>query len=198
MLLRSHCDNPVQFFDSLTLIVGQDEHPLSLVRRADFTRAEYSPRRRVTKASQLFDDISESEGDMSFDVLKEAESGSQNANAICDVGPEVAGVIFSEPLSCAAEGLAGITSREDVHAISKAVPWEGFEIRPDRSRINLPAFHSRKKELAGEGFDLRISNCAQTFADCSSEAEVDSAIAGAKREMSDCGSIHVILKVFRG
>jgi hypothetical protein len=48
MLLRLNCDLPTEFFDSLTLIVGQDEDPLALVRCADFRRAEYSPRRFVT------------------------------------------------------------------------------------------------------------------------------------------------------
>jgi hypothetical protein len=42
MLLRLNCDLPTEFFDSLTLIVGQDEDPLSLVRCADFTRREYA------------------------------------------------------------------------------------------------------------------------------------------------------------
>jgi hypothetical protein len=32
------CDLPVEFFDSLTLIVGQDKDPFPLVRRADFRR----------------------------------------------------------------------------------------------------------------------------------------------------------------
>jgi hypothetical protein len=43
--LRCSCDLPTEFFDSLTLIVGQDKDALSLVRCADFSRAEYSPRR---------------------------------------------------------------------------------------------------------------------------------------------------------
>jgi hypothetical protein len=58
--------------------VGQDEDALPLVRRADFSRAEYSPRRRVTKLAQMFDDFSESKADVSFDVLEEAQPGSQN------------------------------------------------------------------------------------------------------------------------
>jgi hypothetical protein len=57
---------------SLALIVGQDEHPLALVRCPDFSRAEYSPRRLVTNLFQLSNDLSESEGDVSFDILKEA------------------------------------------------------------------------------------------------------------------------------
>ena len=57
---------------SLALIVGQDEDALSLVRCADFRRAEYSPRRCVTNLFQLSNDLSESEGDVAFDIFKEA------------------------------------------------------------------------------------------------------------------------------
>ena len=100
MLLRSNCDLPTEFFDSLTLIVGQDEDPLALVRRADFTRREYSPRRRVTDCSQLSNDFAESEGDVSFDILEETESRANNSNCSCDVRPEVPGVFGSETLAC--------------------------------------------------------------------------------------------------
>jgi hypothetical protein len=65
-------------FQSRADAVGQDEDPLALMGRADFSRAEYSPRRRVTKSAQMLDDFSESKVDVSLDVFKEAEPGSQN------------------------------------------------------------------------------------------------------------------------
>jgi hypothetical protein len=37
-VFRMACDFPDEFFDSLTLIVGQDKDPLPLVRCADFSR----------------------------------------------------------------------------------------------------------------------------------------------------------------
>jgi hypothetical protein len=125
-------------------MVGQDEHPLSLVRCADFSRTEYAPRRAVTESFQFCNDFSQSKRDVPFDVLEETDSWSQNPNAICDGRPEVPLVVCSESLTGCAEWLAGITSREDVHAVSKALPREGSQIRPDRSRIKRPAFHSRK------------------------------------------------------
>jgi hypothetical protein len=90
------CDISPVSFQSRVVAVGQNEDSLSLMRRADFTRAEYSPRRFVTNASQFFNDISESKRDMSFDVFKEAEFGSQNPNSVCDVRPEVSRVVFSK------------------------------------------------------------------------------------------------------
>jgi hypothetical protein len=78
---------------------------------------------------------------VSFDIFKETELGSQNPNSVCDEGPEVPRVIGAEPLSGSGEGLAGITASEDVHAVTKCSPWEGFKIRPDRSAVQESRFH---------------------------------------------------------
>jgi hypothetical protein len=99
--------------------VGQDEDPLSLVRSANFTRAEYAPRRFVTEASQFFNDCSESKADVPFDIFKEANSGLHESNPICDEWPEVSGIFGAESLSCGAEWLAWVAAREDVHLSRK-------------------------------------------------------------------------------
>jgi hypothetical protein len=99
--------------------VGQDEDPFSLVRGANFARTEYAPRRFVTEASQFFNDCSESEADVSFDVLKEANSGLHESNSICDEGPEVSGIFCAKSLAGGAEWLTGVTAREDVHLSRK-------------------------------------------------------------------------------
>jgi hypothetical protein len=65
---------------SITAAVGQDEDALALVRCADFTRAEYSPRRLITDFFQFSNDLSESKADVSFDILEETESGANNSN----------------------------------------------------------------------------------------------------------------------
>jgi hypothetical protein len=111
------------------------------MRGADFRRRENSPRRFVTKAFQFSDDILKSEADVSFNILEEANSWSHGNNSICDPRPEMSRVFLSESLSCRTEWLAGITSREDVHAVTKLSPWEGFKIRPDRSWVQESRFH---------------------------------------------------------
>jgi hypothetical protein len=131
-------------FQSLVVAVGHDEDSLSLVRRAAFSRAEYSPRHLVTHLFQIADDAGESQRDVSFNVLEEAKPGSHSLNSIPDVGPEVPWIVCSGSLTSTTEWLARIAAREDVHHASKALPREGLEIAPDRSRIKLPAFHSRK------------------------------------------------------
>jgi hypothetical protein len=145
---------------------------------------------------QLSNDFSESEGDVSFDILKEAELGSQNPNSVCDEGPEVAGVVGAEALSGCAEWLAGIAATEDVHAAVKLCPWEGFKIRPDRCRVHESRFHFRDQVRAGEGFDLTKSDCAQTW-DCSAKSEINASVSGTKADVCSClGSIHIFIFFF--
>ena len=188
-------EQPSVSFQSLAFAVGHDEHPLSLVRSANFSRAEYSPRRAVTESFQFCNDFSQPKGDVSFDVLEEADSGSQNANAICDGWPEVPLVFGSESLTGCAEGLAGITAREDVHLSRKLCPREGLEIAPDWSRIKLPAFHAREKEFDGGCFPLTVSDCAQV-ADNSRKPKVDASVSCAEAEMSDFSWFGIIHMVF--
>jgi hypothetical protein len=81
---------------------------------------------------------------MSLDIFKEAKPGSHLSDSVSDVRPEVAWVVCSCSLAGTAEWLARVAAREDVHQSRKLLPREGLEIAPNRSRIKLPAFHSRK------------------------------------------------------
>jgi hypothetical protein len=134
--------------------VGQDKDALSLMRRADFRRAENAPRRSVTQSCQVFDDVGQPQRDMSLDILKETATWSHCSNSGCDKRPEVSWVFGAEALAGCAEWLARVAAREDVHAAVKLGPWEGFKIRPDRSWVQKSRFHFRDQVRAGEGFDL--------------------------------------------
>ncbi len=128
---------------------------------------------------------------MSFDILKEAELGSQNPNSVCDKWPEVARVVCAEALSGCAEGLAGIAPSEDVHAVTKLCPWEGLKIRPDRCRVQLSRLHFRHQVRTGKGFDLTKSHRAQAR-DCSLESEINASVPSAETDVCNCfGSIHI-------
>lgn len=96
----------------------------------------------------------------------------------------MAWVVCSKAFACAAEWLAWVAARQDVHQSRKLSPRERLEISPDRSRIKLPAFHSRKKEFAREGFDLRISDRSQVW-DAATESEVNASVPGAKADVID-------------
>jgi len=79
---------------------GQDVDSLALMRRAYFSRAEYSERRFITKFFQVFDDFSKSEADVPFDVFEEASNRSNCIDVFSDVWPEMSGIILSGALSC--------------------------------------------------------------------------------------------------
>jgi hypothetical protein len=129
---------------------------------------------------------------VSFDIFKEAELGSQNPNSVCDKWPEVARVVCAEALSGCAEGLAGIAPSEDVHAVTKLCPWEGFKIRPYRCCVHESLFHFCNQVRAGEGFDLTKSDRAQ-ISDNSVQSKFNPAVSGTKSDVCNCfGSIHII------
>jgi hypothetical protein len=157
--------------------VGHDKHALSLVRRAAFSRAEYSPRRFVTKFFQFSNDFSESKADVPLDILEEAELWSKNANAACDVGPKMSWVVCSKSLPGCTEWLAGVASRKNVHLISKLFPWEGFKIRPYRCWVHESRFHFCNQVRNGEGFDLTKSDCAHSWED-SFKSKLNAAVSG--------------------
>jgi hypothetical protein len=142
---------------------------------------------------QLSNDLSESEGDVSFDIFKEAESGAKKSNSVCDERPEVPRVFGAEPLSGCAEWLAGIAPSEDVHAVTKLCPWEGFKIRPDRCCVHESRLHFADQVRAGEGFDLTKSDRAQ-ISDNSVESKFNAAVSGTKADVCNWrGSIHIHL-----
>jgi hypothetical protein len=127
---------------------------------------------------------------MSVHVFKEAPNRSSCLDSIAYKRPKVSGVIRSESLSGVTERLTGISAREQVYFVSKAFPWEGFKIRPDRSAVQESRFHFRNQVCARIGFDLTKSDRAQ-IADCSSESEINSTVPGAKADVSKFfGIIH--------
>jgi hypothetical protein len=128
---------------------------------------------------------------MSFDVLKETDPGSEKSNTICNPRPEMSRVLLSFALTGCAEGLAGISPSEDVHAVTKRSPREGIKIRPDRCWVHESRFHFRNQICDGEGFDLTKSDCAQIW-DCSFESKLNAAVSSAQANVCNClGSIHV-------
>ena len=180
-------------FQSRAFAVGQDEHSLALVRRADFSRAEYSPRCSVTDLFQLSNDFSEPKADVSLDVLEKADAGLAKPNSVCDPRPEVSGVVLAEPLSCCAEWLARVAATKDVHASVKSGPRERLNIRPDRCCVQESRFHFSDQVRAGERFDLAKSDCAQMW-DCSFKSEINASVASAEADVCNCfGSIHVMV-----
>ena len=120
--------------------MGQDEDPEPLVRRTNFCRREQARRRRVAQSPKLSQDGFEAEGDMTGDVFQEDPFGAAFPDDPGDVGPEVPGIVCTAALSGCAEGLAGISGKDDVKGAAKGPGVEGSQISPDwgRGKVSCP------------------------------------------------------------
>ena len=100
-----------------------------------------------------------------LDVFKEYNSWLGVLNNIQDRGEQMPWVFISLSFfsSGDGEGLAGESSREDVHQATKRFAIEGFNICPDRRRIQFSRFHLRNQVCTGERFDLHISDCSAAW-----------------------------------
>lgn len=63
--------------------------------KANFSRAEYSPRFPVTCVFQIVEHFTQSEGNMPFDVLEETHIGQALLDSFEDVRPEMSFVFVT-------------------------------------------------------------------------------------------------------
>jgi hypothetical protein len=128
---------------------------------------------------------------MPRDVLEEAPFRLGFGDDAGDVGPQVAGIVLAFPAPRIAEGLAGITGRDDMNA---AAPWsavEGSQIVPDNSRSQGRVRHPCHESGCCTCVPLDETHSAISgFGEM--QAEVEPADTGAKAEaaklfMSDGG-----------
>ena len=144
---------------------------------------------------EYFNNSLEGLPDDPLDVFKEYNSWLGVLNNIQDRGEQMPWVFISLPLfsSGNGEGLAGESAREDVHQSTKRFAIEGFNICPDRRRIQFSRFHLRNQVRASEGFDHHISECSAAWEN-SFESKPDAFVSWAKAEVINWrGSIHTIL-----
>jgi hypothetical protein len=95
---------------------------------------------------------------MAGHIFEEDKLGSALHDDASDMGPQVARVFRSLPLSGLAEGLAGVASRDDIH---RATPWaavEGGKIIPDRRWIQRLVVHPGHESGRSVGFPLDVTN----------------------------------------
>ena len=134
--------------------MGQDEDPEPLVRRADFCRAEQARRRRVAHAPKLSQDGFKAESDVTGDVFEKDPFGLALPDNPGDVGPEVPGIVGTTALSGRAEGLAGISCKDDVEGSTEDPGIETAEIVPDRGWCEVPGTLGGDEDSAGPIFPL--------------------------------------------
>ena len=132
--------------------VGQDEDPQPLVRRADLCRREQARRRRVAQSPKLSQDGLESEGDVTGDVFEEDPFGAAFADDPGDVGPEVAGIVGTAAFPGRAEGLAGISGKDDIKRAAEGPGIEAAQVGPDWGRDEIPRALGGDEDRPWPGF----------------------------------------------
>ena len=119
--------------------MGQDEDPQPLVRRADFCRAEQARRRREAHAPKLSQHGFKTEGDVTGDVFEKDPFGGTFPDDAGHLGPKVARVVCATAFSGGAEGLTGISGKDDVEGPAKGLGIESPQIVPDWRRGEIPS-----------------------------------------------------------
>lgn len=68
------------------------------------------------------------------------------------------GVVGAELLAGDAEGLAGVTANDSLHAATPRSAVEGVQIRPDRRVMKGTLRNTRDQELAGSDFVFHVAD----------------------------------------
>ena len=131
------------------------------MRRADFLRCKQTRRNVVAHSSKLFGDLSESEFEVSSDILQEHLSGFALSDDSSEVGPEMAGISGSGSFPGDAERLARVAPRDKIHLSTPRSRIKRGDVIPNRSLIQPPFFHARCQNRSGIGFPLHETDSSE-------------------------------------
>jgi hypothetical protein len=95
--------------------VGKSDETCALVGSPDIGSTYNTPSRVIPQGGKVTEDAGEAELEVMPYVLQDDETGSKYPNRFGDGRPDVAGVIFTDPLSGRAERLTRVPRRQDVH-----------------------------------------------------------------------------------
>lgn len=149
------------------------------MRSADFSCREEARFCAVAQPLKAAGDLGKSQIDVTFDVLGEDDAGPHLSDDPLDLGPQVPGIGLAPALPGEAEGLAGITGREDMNAIAPWAAVEGSQIVPYRRAIQTRVFHPGHESGRSMGFPLD-ETCSAISGFGDGEPEFEPAISGAE------------------
>lgn len=149
------------------------------MRSADFSRCEQARFCAIAQAAKAAGDLGKSQIDVSFNVLGEDDARAHFVDDPLDLGPEVPGIGLASALPGKAEGLAGITGREDMNAATPRSAVEGSQIVPDRRAIQRRVFHPGHESGRCMGFPLD-ETCSAISGLGDGDPELEPAVSGAE------------------
>ncbi len=154
------------------------------MRSADFSRCEQARFCAVAQAAKAAGDFGKSQIDVPLDVLGEDDAGAHLVDDPFDLGPQVPGIGLAPTLSGEAEGLAGITGREDMNSAAPRSAVKGSQIVPYRRAIQPRVFHPCHESGRSMGFPLD-ETCSAISGFCDGEPEFEPAISSAEGKAVD-------------
>jgi len=149
------------------------------VRGTNLSRSEHTPLRIEPVGIEVGEYVRESFTNVPSDVLEEGHRCPCFSEDPSDFRPEVSGVVGSEALPRAAEGLAGVTGSEDIHAATPRATVEGSEVVPNRRSLQGRFFHPRHEGFRGSCFPLDVAHGSKPASESQIKSEVESAVTGA-------------------
>jgi len=164
--------------------VGQNENARSLVWGSGLACGVNSPLRIEPQFGKVFEDFGESFADMAGDIFENNEPWTNFVDDSLNIGPEMSRVIGSSALPGDGEWLAWVTGRDEIHSTAPRSAIEGFEIVPDRSRIQGLLFHPRHTDGRGERVPLDHAHGSRSEDHLASKVESSDSAA----EAEECGS----------
>ncbi len=146
---------------------------------ARFSRREQACLCAEAHSAQLVEDFGKSQIDVPLDIFAEDPFRIDLPDDAGDIGPEMTGVVGAASLACAAEGLAGITGRDEMNAATPSRAVKGSQIVPNRRHAQGRVFHPRHESGRSVSFPLDKSHSpVPGFGDM--QAEVEACISGAE------------------
>lgn len=165
---------------SVVAAVGHEEQPLASVRRAHVLRSEQIPFRIDPAFGKVGKDVGEPKRKVPADVLAEEQWGVAVVEDPQDVRPNVPFVVRAAALSGDREGLARVSTSDEIHRSAPRASIEGGQVVPDRRVIQVRRFHPRHESGCREGFPFDVTHSASV--DGESESEVDTPDTGTERQ----------------
>jgi hypothetical protein len=161
--------------------VGQDKEPAPAVASADLSRREQARLWVVAHASKVCRDLGVSQRQVAFNVLAEDPLRRRLFHDSGDIGPEMSRIVLTASPASVAEGLAGITGRDEMNAATPRPAIEGSKVVPDRRVTQGLVRHPRHESGRRVAFPLDESHSSIVgFGEV--QPEVETCISCAERD----------------
>jgi hypothetical protein len=136
--------------------VGKNEDALASVGSANIGRSISSPFTSPPDFGKVSKDIGKAQSEVTADVLQDRVTGSNCANGVEDVWPEVSDIVFSLSVTCMAKWLAWVAASDYVNRLNISPVDSGDVAKVDNVWVMVC------EDLASCRFNLRIPSKVAT------------------------------------